>query len=112
MTTLLDPNAADRLAKLCGMFGSNHDGERATAAALADRLLRQQGLTWGDVIIAKPARSTVEEQIDFALHHGEGLLDVWQERFLRGICGRQFLTKKQLLKLEEIVAIVSRRATA
>jgi hypothetical protein len=32
------------------MFGSDHDGERATAARLADRLVRQHGLTWGDVL--------------------------------------------------------------
>ena len=49
-TTLLDPRVADRLAKLCGMLGSAHDGERAAAAALADALVREAGLTWRDVI--------------------------------------------------------------
>jgi hypothetical protein len=48
MTALLDPNLGDRLAKLCG---STHDGERATAAAKADALVRQLGLTWQDVIV-------------------------------------------------------------
>jgi hypothetical protein len=46
----LDPGAANRLRKLCGMLGSEHDGERATAAAKADALLRAAGLTWADVI--------------------------------------------------------------
>jgi hypothetical protein len=53
MTTraLLDPQAADKLAKICGkMLGSAHDGERATAAAKADALVRAAGLTWSDVI--------------------------------------------------------------
>lgn len=40
----------DRLAKLCGLFGSSHGGERANAAALADKLVRERGLTWFDVI--------------------------------------------------------------
>jgi hypothetical protein len=41
---------SDRLVKLCGLLGSAHDGERATAAAMADQLLRQNKLTWVDVI--------------------------------------------------------------
>lgn len=48
----LDPAAADRLRKLCGMLGSEHDGERATAAAKADEFVRSLGLTWADVIAA------------------------------------------------------------
>ncbi len=50
--TLLAPRVADRLAKLCGLFGSDHDGERANAARLADQLIREPGLTWPDVIIS------------------------------------------------------------
>ncbi len=52
MTTraLLDPHAADRLAKLCGLFGSDHVGERAVAAAKADQLVRQLGLSWHEII--------------------------------------------------------------
>jgi len=41
----------EMLAKLCGMFGSQHDGERAAAALKADRLIRQTGCTWFDVIL-------------------------------------------------------------
>jgi hypothetical protein len=50
MTALLDPQAADRLAKLLGMIGSHHDGEVLAAARKADQCIRQLGLTWGDVI--------------------------------------------------------------
>ena len=39
-----------RLRKLCGMFGSAHDGEIANAARMADRMLREAGLGWGDVL--------------------------------------------------------------
>ena len=43
----LDP---DRLVKLLGMLGSDHDGERAAFGLKADQLLRSHGLTWADVI--------------------------------------------------------------
>jgi cupin superfamily acireductone dioxygenase involved in methionine salvage len=42
---------AHRLVKLLGMLGSHHDGERAAAALMADRLVRERGLTWRDVIV-------------------------------------------------------------
>ena len=112
MNALLDPTAAERLAKLCGMFGSHHVGERATAAALADKLVREQGLTWGDVILPKATDTSIEDLIDFAVRNGAGVLDPWQKGFLRGIRGRQHLTEKQLAKLDEIVDLVSRRAAA
>ena len=50
MTALLDPNTAGKLARICGMFGSDHAGERAAAAEMADRLLKERGLTWFDII--------------------------------------------------------------
>jgi hypothetical protein len=40
----------DKLVKLLGLLGSNHDGERAAAALKADRHIRSLGLAWGDVI--------------------------------------------------------------
>jgi hypothetical protein len=55
VTALIDPNSATRLAKILGMLGSNHDGERASAAAKADAMVRSMGLTWPEVI-ALPAR--------------------------------------------------------
>jgi hypothetical protein len=55
MTVLLDPDAGTRLVKLLGLLGSDHDGERATAGAKADALIRSMGLTWRDVI-ALPRR--------------------------------------------------------
>jgi hypothetical protein len=48
---VLDPQSAARLVKLCGMLGSEHDGERAAAAFKADRFIRGLGLTWGDIVI-------------------------------------------------------------
>lgn len=39
-----------RLAKLLGMTGSDHDGEVLNAARMADRIVREQGTTWSDVL--------------------------------------------------------------
>jgi hypothetical protein len=107
VTKVLDPITADRLAKLCGLFSSEHDGERATAAAMADKLIRDLGLTWLDVFQSIREPSTVEGMIDFALCYGDGMLTIWEEGFLHGIRGRQLLTTKQLEKLQAIAAKVS-----
>jgi hypothetical protein len=45
-----DRNAVDKLAKICGMLGSAHEGERAAAAAKATELLTSMKLTWSSVI--------------------------------------------------------------
>jgi hypothetical protein len=46
----LSPAARQRLARLLGMLGSDHDGEVLNAARLADRLVRSAGATWHDVV--------------------------------------------------------------
>ena len=100
MTALLDPDAADKLARICGLFGSDHDGERATAAAMADKLLRQRGLTWRAIIVTTPT-TTVEDMIATALSRHDQLT-AWEWGFVRGIRGRQHLTEKQITKLRDI----------
>ena len=52
---LLNPRAADHLAKLLGYLGSDHDGEVAAAGRKANEFVRRLGLTWGDVICCPPA---------------------------------------------------------
>jgi hypothetical protein len=52
--TRLDQQTAELLTKICAMFCSNHAGERASAAAMADSLVRQRGLTWQQVIRPSP----------------------------------------------------------
>ena len=39
-----------RLNRILGMLGSEHDGERASAAAAAANLMRKWGLSWDDVL--------------------------------------------------------------
>lgn len=56
MTVPLNPADRDKLIKLLGMLGSDHLGERASAGALAHRLVKASGLSWGDVISVPAAR--------------------------------------------------------
>ncbi|MGI9127023.1 MAG: hypothetical protein ACR2IG_02330 [Roseomonas sp.] len=39
-----------RIAKIAGRFGSDFEGERAAAALLASRILKDHGTTWSDVL--------------------------------------------------------------
>jgi hypothetical protein len=101
----LPRDIANKLAKLCGLFGSHHDAEVAAAARKAHQIIRSQGFVWGDIIVSR-STSSIEDLIDEALRHGDGVLSVWEEAFLRGVRGRQLLTKKQLAKLDSIIAKV------
>ena len=116
---VLPDDARDRLAKLLGMLGSDHAGERAAAGLQAHRLVQQHKLTWPDVL-APPAlpppgttrscRSWVEpvgpqEMAATCLRWAE-ILTVWETEFLKTVGGmspRQ-LSQKQIAVLEWIVA--------
>jgi hypothetical protein len=44
------PALADKFIKLLGMLSSEHGGERANAIAAAERLRKQYGITWRDIV--------------------------------------------------------------
>ncbi|MBV9824099.1 MAG: hypothetical protein JO001_00205 [Alphaproteobacteria bacterium] len=48
----------DKLAKLCGMLGSAHDGKNPAAGLAANRLARKAGLSWHDVFGVNAADAT------------------------------------------------------
>ena len=51
------PALADKFIKLLGMLSTEHAGERANAIAAAERLRKQYGITWRDIVrpaIARP----------------------------------------------------------
>jgi hypothetical protein len=103
----LDQRTADRLSKLCGMFGSDHEAERATAAALADKLIRDRGLTWQDILLQEcpgplDPPETVKEQIRYATENLD-LLNLWEIGFLNSIEGRHSLSIRQRQVLNEII---------
>ena len=60
-------DSRDLLVKLCGMLGSDFDGERAVAALKVTTMLRQVGWSWDDILYPPggsrrgPAASPVPE---------------------------------------------------
>src|SRR3954453_10040876 len=59
--TRLTPAFADKLVKVLGMLGSDHDGEVAAAGRRAHSMLKAQGLTWSDVINPAPPRPEMRQ---------------------------------------------------
>ena len=115
----------ERLAKLCGLFGSDHDGERASAAAAADKLVRQAGLRWPDIILSvlsttdrapSPDSRTADADnyLDYLADRMAGLT-AWEQDFVLSLRARpgRFLTDKQrvcMLAIAERVRRAERRA--
>lgn len=48
---MIPENDRDKLIKILRMFGSNHDGEIASAARRAHELVKSRALDWDDLII-------------------------------------------------------------
>ena len=96
---LLNPQAAEHLARLLGMTGSDHDGEVFNAARLADRFVRQLGLTWFDVIFISPPWQHMAKVCRKHSH----LLTAHEADFINTISRqRRMPTDKQLAWLEAI----------
>lgn len=102
----------DKLTRLLGMLGSDFDGEVANAGRLADRLVRNAGLTWRDIIGSSPPPDQD--------HHGDPLrgdwramaaactrfphqLNSWEAKFLSGLHRFPRLSAKQNAILVRIV---------
>lgn len=102
----------DKLAKICGMLGSAHDGERASAALLATQILDDLDVTWRNVIerafsASKPAASVDMDERNAGWHVGYcawlinnkgDTLSKWDMDFLTSLTGRYAsirLTQKQ-----------------
>lgn len=90
-----------RLARVCGLLGSAFDGERAAAAATADRLVRTAGLTWLDLLSpAQPEctqhrRPSPPPARDILARHRANL-SAWEAGFLESLTlRRKPLTDRQ-----------------
>ncbi len=101
----LKPALAERLVKLLGMVGSEHDGEALNAARMADKLVRDAGLTWATVIgteynadLFAVARSCIE-----VLQSGLWLKPE-ERRFLTGLPRYRKPTAKQIDWLNDLLA--------
>jgi hypothetical protein len=105
-------NAADRdrLAKLLGLLGSNHAGERDSAGLAAHRLVQQRGVTWRDVLsqpsaVQRLPAVTWRQVAARCLEHRH-LLSNWERDFLGSLISRQQISIKQHLILNKIAKSV------
>ena len=98
---ILNPQLAEKLVRILGMLGSDHDGERANAAALASRMVRKLGITWAD-LISKPEPESLSELCAWLLV--SDLLTIWEYGFVSSL--RAPLSPKQRDKLNAITAKV------
>ena len=118
MTNVLSQRDATRLAKLLGLLGSAHAGERDAAGLAAHRLLRDRGLTWGDIIGHAPPVASGQgwehawrEMVNNCLSC-PGSLRVWEGDFLRSLRAFPRISPKQRTILVEIYERVCARAAA
>ncbi|SIQ46371.1 hypothetical protein [Acidiphilium angustum] len=108
MAHQIDTKTADRLGKVLNLLGSNHDGERATAAAKAHAILTGAGLTWPDLIgaaLQKPHRppefGTWRQTCRECLARDKDLRQ-WERGFLNDPPKFQRISTKQRYCLNEI----------
>ncbi len=114
----LAPADRTRLARVLGMLGSPHQGERDAAALAADRLVRGRGLDWLDVLggseraepISRPgwtAPPTVDHMADVRVCQRHfNSLTTWEMGFISDLAQRRSVTQRQREVLAAIAAKV------
>ena len=116
----------DKLAKICGMLGSDHPGERASAALLATQILDYLELSWSDIVFAAFQSYRHEHQNKKAIEYDDrppgwhvklcndilntkgDEIDKWGVNFLSSLLKRYRsirLTKKQADCLDNIAKL-------
>jgi hypothetical protein len=120
ITWPLPPAVAHRLVRVCGLLGSDHAGEAASAAAAATWIIRSHGLTWQQLLepIVLPrsssARSARKEPpppcpadrrraATACLRHPL-LFTRWECTFLENLLGFRRLSAKQVGVLAKLYA--------
>ncbi len=112
-SALIPRDLGQRLTKLCGLFGSEFDGERANAARMADDLIRGFGLTWKDVIWPGHAEAGAHDQAWYEPRNHQDaaraclkfaeVLTEWERQFCRSVLGYRRLSEKQECMLYRLV---------
>jgi hypothetical protein len=118
----LPPAVADRLVRVCGLLGSDHAGEAASAAAAATRIIRSHGMTWQQLLepivlqrppLPRPARrepsspgpADWRRAATACLRHPQ-LFTRWECTFLENLLGFRRLSAKQAGVLARLYAQV------
>jgi hypothetical protein len=134
MTASLTADQRQKLARVLGMLGSGHSGERDAAALAAHRLVQGAGCTWQDILTPKvehqrwkPEPEWDEPEPDWppprptfttwrrtaaSLLSRPDLLTAWEISFLQSINERFSLSPRQFEVLADIVRRVALRQTA
>ena len=100
-----------RLVGILARLGSDFDGERAAAALLATRLLRDRGLSWDQLLpsldappAGPPGAASAIADLDLCRKYWDDL-NPWMRSFVIGIANRQRpLSGPQRAKLAEAAA--------
>lgn len=117
---IIDPTVA-KLAKICGMLGSAHDGERAAAALKASQLLGDLDISWNELVMRAFTTLPQQPEIRYSRrypgwhkYHCEQILryysnglSEWDRDFLTSLAGKfgkLHLTEKQEAVLQRIAA--------
>ena len=129
----IDAKQKELVVKLVGMFGSDFDGERATAAKKISDAAKARKITTADFLRLcfgsektskneyrweePPKRERyreaspnnvdlLHEMEELAGEWGETALTAWEREFVSDICGRDFgyLSEKQLAVVNRILA--------
>jgi hypothetical protein len=110
----MTPLDRSRLAAVLGLLGSSHPGEIVNAAQAAERMRRQAGLSWHDIVqppaVAQPTRGTdIEDDIDLILDN-LAELSGWDLNFARSIASRSAFSDKQVAIVRRISGRLRRAA--
>ena len=102
-----------RMAKFCGMLGSEHDGERANAAKMATSLLLGAGMTWSQFLAQKghqPADTRRLAEAERMVAFYRAALELERARTTR-LCEDLERAKKQTRELQVQAPIPTDRTT-
>ncbi len=101
-----DERTVSRLANVCAMLTSPNDGERATAALLASRVLASLGMNWRELVrraltpeIGHPEDDTGDDESGILRLYRELLewngLTGWEFDFLSNLSQRNVITPSE-----------------
>jgi len=99
---MMAPLDRSRLAAVLGLLGSDHPGEVVNAAQAAERMRRQAGLSWHDIVqspppVVQPTKETeIEDDLDFLLDNLDELSG-WDLTFARSVANRSAFSEMQIV---------------
>jgi len=111
VTALVD---RQRLARVCGLLGSDHDGEVLAAARQAEKIRQKLGLTWEELLVPSARSRSADPSPDnltdwrwachFCLERYRSLTS-WELDFVATVARyKKTPSAKQLIILQRLVA--------